>query len=144
MKHHLRRSTEMEMRTARAILGFTLMFVVLAAAYVSAQEVDVKSLAGKWLGYAKLTSGNQVTLQVEVKPDGSYTSQWGSTTGKGVIKKAGDKLTAEGHLVSGGSPAVAGVGKSELTVTTKDGKPQKISGSGRDQQGPYNFDLTKQ
>ena len=136
----------MEMRTARAILGFTLMFVVFAAAYVSAQQatVDVKSLAGKWRGFAILTSGNQATLQVDVMPDGSYTSQWGSSMGKGVIKKAGDKFLTEGALVSGASTAIAGVGKSQLTVTTKDGKPQKISGSGRDQQGPYNFELTKQ
>ena len=133
----------MEMRTARTILGFTLMFVVFAAAYVSAQE-DVKSLAGKWLGYATGTGGTQTTLQVEVKPDGSYTSQWGSTTGKGVIKNEGGKLMAEGNLVTGASTAIAGVGKSELTVTKKDGKPHRVSGVGRDQQGPYNFDLTKQ
>ena len=77
-------------------------------------------------------------------PDGTYTSRWGNTSGKGVIKKEGGKLMAEGMLVSGASTAIAGVGKAELTVTTKDGKPQKISGSGRDQQGPYNFELTKQ
>ena len=132
----------MGMRAARTILGFTLMFVVFAAAYASAQ--DVKSLAGKWLGYGVLTSGSQVTLQVEVMPDGSYTSLWGTTMGKGVIKKDGDKFLAEGALVTGASTAIAGVGKSQLTVTTKDGKPQKISGEGRDQQGPYSFDLTKQ
>ncbi len=133
----------MEMRTARTILGFTLMFVVFAAAYVSAQQ-DVKSLAGKWVGYASPTRGSQVTIQAEVKPDGSYTSQWGSVTGKGVIKKEGDKLIAEGNIVTGGSTAIAGVGKAELTVTMKDGKPQKISGIGRDKEGPYNFELTKQ
>ena len=72
----------MEMRTARTILGFTLMFVVFAAAYVSAQD-DVKSLAGKWLGFAAPTSGSQVTLQVEVKPDGSYTSRWRQHLGEG-------------------------------------------------------------
>jgi hypothetical protein len=132
----------MEMRTARTILGFTLMFVMFAAAYVSAQG-DVKSLAGKWLGYAILTSGSQVTLQVEVKPDGTYTSRWGDTSGKGVIKKQGDKLMAEGSLTSGASTAIAGAGKSDLTLTEKDGK-QKIAGFGRDQQGPYSFELTKQ
>ena len=133
----------MEMRTARTILGFTLMVVVFAVADVSAQ-VEVKSLAGKWLGYAAPTSGSETTLQVEVKPDGSYTTRWKDTSGKGVIKKEGDKLIAEGSLVSGGSTAIAGVGRAELTVTEKDGKPQKISGIGRDQQGPYNFTLTKQ
>jgi hypothetical protein len=145
MKHPLRRRTEMEMRTARTILGFTLMFVVFAAAYVSAQQatVEVKSLAGKWIGFASPTRGSNVPLQVEVKSDGSYTSQWGSTMGKGVIKMEGGKLVAEGNLITGTGTAAAGAGKSELTVTSKDGK-QLVSGTGRDQEGPYNFQLTKQ
>ena len=131
----------MKMRIARTILGFTLMFVVFAAASVSAQ--DVKSLAGKWVGMASPTSGSNVPLEVEVKPDGSYTSKWGSTMGKGVIKMDGGKLTAEGNLISGTGTAAAGAGKSELTVTSKDGK-QVISGAGRDSGGPCNFQLTKQ
>ena len=135
----------MKMRTARTILGFTFMVVALSAAYVSAQQatVDVKSLAGKWIGIASPTRGSNVPLQVEVKPDGSYTSQWGGTMGKGVIKMEGGKLVAEGNLITGTSTAAAGVGKSELTVTRKDGK-QVVSGTGRDQDGPYNFQLTKQ
>jgi hypothetical protein len=131
----------MKMRTARTILGFTLMFVVFAAASVAAQ--DVKSLAGKWVGMASPTSGSNVPLEVEVKPDGSYTSKWGSTMGKGAIKMDGGKLTAEGNLISGTGTAAAGTGKSELTLTSKDGK-QVISGTGRDSGGPYNFQLTKQ
>ena len=63
--------------------------------------------------------------------------------GKGVIRKDGDKLAAEGDLITGTGTAAAGVGKSELTVTSKDGKPQRISGTGRDQHGPYNLQLTK-
>ena len=136
----------MEMRTARTFLGFMLLFVVFAASYVSAQQTkapDVKSLAGKWTGYASPTSGSNVPLEVDVKADGSYTTKWGSTMGKGVIRKDGDKLTAEGDLITGTGTAAAGVGKSELTVTSKDGKPRKISGTGRDQNGPYNFELTK-
>ena len=39
--------------------------------------------------------------------------------------------------------AAAGTGRSELTLATKDGK-HVISGAGRDDQGPYNFILTKQ
>jgi hypothetical protein len=134
-----------EVKIARRILGSTLMFVVFAVAYASAQQatVDVKSLAGKWAGFASPTRGSNVPLQVEVKPDGSYTSKWGSSAGKGVIKMDGGKLVAEGNLISGTGTAAAGVGKSELTVTSKDGK-QLISGTGRDKDGPYNFELTKQ
>jgi len=117
------------------------MLVVFAAAYASAQ--DVKSLAGKWVGWASPTRGSNVTLQVDIKPDGSYTSMWGSKTGAGTVKMEGGKLVAEGHIINGGGTAAAGAGKSELKVSSKDGK-QMISGAGRDEDGPYNFQLTKQ
>ena len=133
----------MGMRTARAI-GFALMFGVFAAATVSAQApADVKSLAGKWTGYASPTRGSNVPLEVMVKPDGTYASKWGGKDGTGSIKMEGGKLMAEGHLLYGTGATTAGTGKSELTLTTKDGK-QMISGVGRDNDGPYNFQLTKQ
>jgi hypothetical protein len=134
------------MRTARMIVGFALMLVVFAAAGVSAQQAavgqDVKSLAGKWIGWATPTSGSNIPIEVEVRPDGSYSSKMGSTIGTGNIKMDGGKLMAEGHITGSGGPA-AGTGKSELTVTSKDGR-QMLTGAGRDQQGPYNFQLTKQ
>jgi len=119
-----------------------VMFIMLAAVCVSAQQ-DVKSLAGKWVGWVSPTRGSNVPLQVDLKPDGSYTSTWGSTMGKGTVKMEGGKLVAEGQLVQGTGAAAAGTGKSEVTLTSKDGK-QVISGAGRDQDGPYNFQLTKQ
>ena len=134
------------MRTARTMLGFTLMFVALVAGSVSAQQAmvgqDVKSLAGKWIGGGTPTSGTAFPVEIEVQPDGSYTSQMRSTIGNGVIKQDGGKLVAEGHITGSGAPA-AGAGKAELTVSSKDGK-QMISGEGRDQDGPYNFRLTRQ
>ena len=87
----------MGMRTARTVLGFTLMFVVFAAAYVSAQQAapaDIKSLAGKWSGYASPTRGSNVPLEVTVKPDGTYASKWGGQNGTGTIKMEGGKATA--------------------------------------------------
>ena len=133
----------MEMRTARTILGFTLMLAVFAAGYVSAQQPDVKSLAGKWRGYAVPTRGSNVPLEVDVKPDGSYTTLWGGKPGVGRIVMERGKLMAEGHLLYGTGTTTAGEGKAELTLTTKDGK-QMMSGAGRDNDGPYNFELTKQ
>jgi hypothetical protein len=136
----------MEMRTARTILGFTLMFVVFAAAYVSAQQAapaDIKSLAGKWVGFASPTRGSNVALEVNVKPDGTYASKWGGKDGTGTIRMEGGKLMADGHLLYGTGTTTAGTGRAELTLTTKDGK-QMMSGAGRDNDGPYNFQLTKQ
>jgi len=134
----------MEMRTARPILVLTLMFVVFAAAYVSAQQApDVKSLAGKWIGFASPTRGSNVPLEIIVKPDGTYTSKWGGKDGVGSIKMEGGKLMADGHLLYGTQTTQAGEGKAELTFTNKGGK-QVMSGTGRDNDGPYNFQLTKQ
>jgi hypothetical protein len=68
---------------------------------------------------------------------------WGSAIGKGVVKNENGKLVAEGQIVNGATAVVAGTGRSELTLTTKDGK-QMITGVGRDNDGPYNVQLTKQ
>jgi hypothetical protein len=121
-----------------------LMVVAFAAAGVWAQQAlpsqDVKSLAGKWVG--RITPSNEV-LQVQIQPDGSYTSVRGTTTGEGTIKMDGGKLMADGHLVTGPNVAVAGPEKAQLTLSNKAGK-QMISGTGRDNEGPYSFQLTKQ
>src|SRR5262245_17769158 len=127
-----RRRAEMQMRTTRPILVLTVMFAVLAAVHVSAQQADVKSLAGKWIGWVSPTRGSNVPLQVDLKPDGSYTSTWGSTMGVGSVKMEGGKYVAEGQLVRGTGAAAAGTGKSELTLTRKEGK-QVITGAGSDQ-----------
>ncbi len=121
-----------------------LMVVASAAAGVWAQQAlpsqDVKSLAGKWVG--RMTPSNEV-LQIQIQPDGSYTSVRGTTTGQGTIKMDGGKLMADGHLVTGPNVAVAGPERAELTLSNKSGK-QVISGTGRDNEGPYSFQLTKQ
>ena len=121
-----------------------LMVVACAAAGVGAQQAmpsqDVKSLAGKWVG--RMTPSNQV-MEVQIQPDGSYTSLRGTTTGQGTIKVDGGKLMADGHLITGPNVTTAGPEKAELTVSSKAGK-QVISGTGRDNEGPYSFQLTKQ
>ena len=92
----------MVMRATRAMVVLTaVMFAVFAAAYVSAQGPDVKSLAGKWSGYASPSRGSNVPLEVNLKPDGSYTSSWGGKSGTGRIMMEGGKLMAQGHLLYG-------------------------------------------
>jgi hypothetical protein len=133
------------MRTARIIFVLALTFIVVGAAYVSAQQAavgqDVKSLAGKWVGFATPTSGSNFPIEVEVRPDGTYTSHLGSTQGTGVITMDGGKLMVDGSI-NGSGAAAAGARRSEITVSSKDGK-QTISGVGRDNQGPYNYQLIK-
>src|SRR5262245_58910074 len=98
------------------------MSVVFAAAYVSAQQAtpDVQSLAGKWAGGASPTKGSNVPLQVDLKPEGSYTSTWGSRMGQSTVNMEGRKL--ERQIVNGTGAAAAGFGKSETTLTSKGGK----------------------
>ena len=137
----------MKIRTAGPVCLLTVMLVMFAAMHASAQQAapaDIKSLAGKWVGFASPTRGSNVALEVDVKPDGTYTSKWGGKDGTGVIVMEGGKLMADGQLLYGTGTTTAGMGRAELTVTQKDGKPQKISGKGRDNDGPYNFQLTKQ
>jgi hypothetical protein len=136
------------MQTAKRILALTLMFVVVAAVSVSAQQAapaapkDVKSLAGKWKGFATPASGSGFPVEVVIQPDGSYVSMMGATSGRGTIKMDGGKFTAEGHL-SGPAGVAAGAGKSQLSVSTKGGK-QVMSGAGRNDAGPFNYELTKE
>lgn len=126
------------------ILVLALMVVAFAAAGVWAQQAlpaqDVKSLAGKWVG--RMTPSNQV-LEIQIQPDGSYTSVRGTTTGQGTITMDGGRLMADGHLVTGPNVTTAGPEKTQLTLSSKGGK-QVISGTGRDNAGPYAFQLTKQ
>jgi hypothetical protein len=136
------------MKTAKRILALTLMLVVFAAVGASAEQKaapaakDVKSLAGKWKGWATPASGSAFPVEVVISPNGSYTSMMGATTGKGTIKMDKGKFMAEGHL-SGPVGVAAGTGKSELSVATKGGK-QVISGAGRNDAGPFNYELTKE
>jgi hypothetical protein len=132
------------MMKTTAISLLALMVVACAAAGVWAQQAlpsqDVKSLAGKWVG--RMTPSNQV-MEVQIQPDGSYTSIRGTTTGQGTIKMVGGRLMADGNLITGPNVTTAGPEKAELTLSSKAGK-QMLSGTGRDNEGPYAFQLTKQ
>ena len=132
----------MKRTTVISLVAF--MVVAGAAAGAWAQQAmpaqDVKSLAGKWVG--RMTPSNQV-MEVQVQPDGSYTSIRGTTTGQGTITMDGGKLMAAGHLIAGPNVTTAGPEKAQLTLSNKGGK-QVLSGTGRDNEGPYSFQLTKQ
>jgi len=133
------------MKTTTTVISLlAFMVVAVAAAGAWAQQAlpsqDVGSLVGKWVG--RIAPSNQV-LVVQIQPDGSYTSTSGTTTGQGTIKMVGGRLMADGNLVTGPNVTTAGPEKAELTLSSKAGK-QVISGTGRDNEGPYSFQLTKQ
>jgi hypothetical protein len=144
------------MRMVKRILALTLMIVVCTAVVASAQQQqpapaappaatpspavkDIQSLAGKYTGWGTPASGSAFPIEVVINPDGSYTTMSGANTGKGKLKLNGDKITTEGQ--TGGADPV--VGMSQASVTTKGGKTV-ISGAGRNDRGPFNYELTKQ
>ncbi len=128
------------MSTAKKIVALTLMLVVFAAVPASAQAVtDVKGLAGKWKGWGTGAGGSSFPIEVQVDASGSYTSLMEARTGKGTFKVAGGKITTEGHL-SGPDPSAT---SSQVTLTTKGGK-QMLSGQGRNDRGPFSYQLTKE
>ena len=138
------------MQTAKRILALTLMIVVCGAVYAWAQQApaptpavkDIQSLAGKWTGWGTPPSGSAFPVEVRINPDGSYTSMMGATSGNGTVKVIDGKITTEGHL-SGPAGVAAGTGRSQATLATKGGK-QVLSGAGRNDAGPFNYELTKE
>ena len=131
------------MKTAGSMLVLTLVFVAFAAVSAAAEPAKgLEDLVGKWSGWGAPMSGKGFPVEVQINPDGTYTSRVGSSSGRGVIKVQGDKFLTEGHL-DGPVGVAAGTDKSQFTVGTKRGK-QTISGAGRNEAGPFNYDLTKQ
>jgi hypothetical protein len=103
---------------------------------------EIQKLAGKWRGWGTGTSGSAFPIELQIQPDGTYVSMMGATSGKGVIKANGGKLMTEGHL-SGPTGAAGAMDKSQLTVATRGGK-QVISGQGRNDAGPFDYELTRE
>jgi hypothetical protein len=107
------------------------------SAMTSAPQIG--TLAGRWDGWMKGTTGNIVPVQVTVNPDGTYTSQMGATSGSGTLQVVDGKIVTKGHL-SGG--AFGADRQSVVTLVEKGGRPT-LSGEGRSEEGPYSFELTK-
>src|SRR5438552_12153818 len=125
---------------AKNILALTLMLIVAAAVHVSAQAVtDVKALAGKWKGWGTGSSGSGFPIEVQINPDGTYTSMMDTGRGTGTFKVADGKITTSGHL-SGPNPTDTAA---NVTLATKGGK-QMLTGQGRSDRGPYSFELTRE
>jgi hypothetical protein len=133
----------------KKVLALALVLVLVMAVSASAQQAlpapaaqDLQKLAGKWSGWATGTSGSAVPVEVVIQPDGTYVSRIGTSSGQGVIKVDGGKFMTQGHL-SGPAGVAAGPSQSQLTVATK-GQRQVMSGRGRTEAGPFDYELTKE
>jgi hypothetical protein len=138
---------------AKGVLALVLTLVLFMAVSALAQQAlpmpELQKIAGKWSGWGTGTSGSAFPIEVQIQPDGTcsawtttYVSKMESTSGQGVIKLDGGKITTEGHL-HGPAGTMAGTGMSQVTIATKGGK-QVMSGQGRNAAGPFNYELTKE
>jgi hypothetical protein len=103
------------------------------------RATDVNALAGKWHGWYMGTSGGAQPLQVDVRPDGTYTSRIGTLTGTGTFQVSEGKILTSGELLGPQAPferaAVA-------TLMDRKGRPV-IRGEGKTTRGPYTFEIVK-
>jgi hypothetical protein len=74
-----------------------------------------------------------------VKPDGTYASTIGGTSGAGTFQIVGDTVVTKGHL---SGPAFGADRQSVVTIVEKGGRPI-MTGEGRNEAGLYTFELTK-
>jgi hypothetical protein len=100
---------------------------------------DVASLAGRWDGWMKGTGGTSAPVQVTVNPDGTYSSTIGASSGNGTFEVVNGQVRTQGHL----SGSAFGAGRqSVVTLAERGGRPVMV-GEGRDDRGPYSFELMK-
>jgi|SRR5262245_34204908 len=136
------------MQAMKRILLLGLMVVVFGAMYAWAQQAptpavkDIQSLAGKWTGWGTPASGSAFPIEVHINPDGSYTSMMGAASGTGSFKVVDGKIVSDGHL-TGPKGAAAGTGAGQANLATKGGK-QVLTGAGRNDAGPFNYELIKE
>jgi hypothetical protein len=106
------------------------------------QVSDVKSLSGKWLGYATGTAaGAPQAIELTINPDGTYISRIGAQVqsgtvrvNKGKVRFARDAASATSATVMTGSTA----------VLQERGGRRVLVGQGRSDYGPYSYEFTEQ
>ena len=103
---------------------------------------DLSSLAGKWTGWIRTTWSGSIPATFELMPGGDYTTstEGFNTRGKAEIK--GGALV----LVGTGGTGRLGVSarSSTASVVERAGGVLVLTGSGRDDIGPFEFEFVKQ
>ena len=99
----------------------------------------VQTLVGRWDGWMKGATGVTAPVQVVVNPDGTYTSQVGASSGGGTFQVVDGRVVTRGHL---SGSAFGSERQSVVTVVERGGRPT-ITGEGRNDAGPYSYELTK-
>jgi hypothetical protein len=127
----------------------TLLVIMLLGAAVGCSTApasiavsDVKSLSGKWLGYATGTgAGAPNPIELTINPDGTYTSRTAAQLQSGTV-------TVSNGVISFMRGGASGTSVSVLTASTavlqERGGKRVLVGQGRSDYGPYSYEFTEQ
>ena len=102
---------------------------------------DLSSLAGKWTGWIRTTGSGSIPATFELSPGGDYTTR---TEGFNTVGKAQLKDNAIVLVGTGGSGRLGVSGRTSTASIIERGGVLVMSGSGRDDIGPFDFEFTKQ
>ena len=132
-------------RFASLALVLLLSTVVGCAPATSGSSIavsDVKSLSGKWLGYATGPSaGAPIPFELTINPDGTWTSHSGAQVQNGVVRLNDGKIRFERGAASGPSTTVL---QASTAVLEERGGKRVLVGQGRSDYGPYSYEFTEQ
>jgi hypothetical protein len=106
------------------------------------QVNEVKSLSGKWLGYAIGTAaGAAQAIELTINPDGTYISRIGSQLQNGTVSVSNGKVSFVRDAASGTSTTVM---TASTAVLQERGGRRVLVGQGRSDYGPYSYEFTEQ
>jgi hypothetical protein len=142
---------EDDMLTTRRCASVMLMIALVAATVIGCASTgtttpvavkDFSGLAGKWTGWIRTTGSGSIPATFELTPGGDYVTR---TEGFNTVGKAQVK---DGALVLVGTGGTGRLGVSGRTstawITERTGGMLVMTGSGRDDIGPFDFEFTKQ
>jgi hypothetical protein len=103
---------------------------------------DVKSLSGRWVGYATGTSaGSPDPSELTINPDGTYTSRTAARYQHGTVSIGDGRITFTRRGASAGSATES---RESTAVLQERGGKRALVGRGRSDSGPYSYELIEQ
>jgi hypothetical protein len=125
-----------------ALFAVTVIGCMSAGPTTPVAVKDLSSLAGTWTGWIKTTGSGSRPATFELTPGGDYVTRTEgfNTQGKAQVKDGGLVLVGTGGT---GRLGVSGR-TSTASVVERAGGILVLTGSGRDDIGPFDFEFTKQ
>ena len=134
------------MKCARTPLLVMLLLASVGCATATSEKTiqvgDVKSLSGKWLGYATGTAaGAPQAIELIISPDGTYVSRIGAQVQSGTVSVKEGKVSFARDAASATSITV--ITASTAVLQEREGR-RVLVGQGRSDYGPYSYEFTEQ